>query len=149
MNIFGNDWWPIEVARPRLRLLAALAASPLILAALAAGVGFLVGGMNLPGREEVIAQTQFVGLIALAALFAFTGSFGLIAVLTLWLARRRSALAFALAGVVAGALFAVFTVLVMTDLELTPMTVAVMAVVGALDLLLVRWIAGVRSRPLQ
>ncbi len=149
MNIFGNDWWPIEVARPRLRLLAALAASPLILAALAAGVGFLVGGMNLPGREEVLAQTQFVGLIALAALFAFTGSFGLIAVLTLWLARRRSALAFALAGVVAGALFAVFTVLVMTDLELTPMTVAVMAVVGALDLLLVRWIAGVRSRPLQ
>ncbi len=149
MNIFGNDWWPIEVARPRLRLLAALAASPLILAALAAGVGFLVGGMNLPGREEVLAQTQFVGLIALAALFAFTGSFGLIAVLTLWLARRRSALAFALAGVVAGALFAVFTVLVMTDLELTPMTVAVVAVVGALDLLLVRWIAGVRSRPLQ
>jgi hypothetical protein len=149
MNRFGNDWWPAGVAHPRLRLLAALAASPLILAALATGLGYVVGGMTLPGRDEVTAQTVTVGLTALGALLAFSGSFGLIAVLILWVARRRSALAFALAGAMAGALFAVFTILVMTELVLTPPIVAIMAVIGALALVLVRWIAGVRSLPAQ
>lgn len=149
MTSFGNDWWPAGVARPRLRLLAGLAAAPAILAAIATALGYAVGGMTLPAGEQVAAQAMTVGLTALGALLAFSGSFGLIAVLALWIARLRSALAFALAGAAAGALFAVFTILVMTSMDLKPHLVAIMAVTGALALLIVRWIAGVRARAPQ
>ena len=96
---FGNDWWPAEVARPRLRLLAAMIASPVLVAVVATAVAFLVAGMTLTEKDAVIDQTVFVGLTVLGALLAFSGSFGLIAVLILWATRRRSAIAFLVAGV--------------------------------------------------
>ena len=144
MTRFGNDWWPAGVRRPRLRLVAALVASPLLVAAVATAIAFVVAGMTLPDGAQVAAQTTTVGLTALGALLAFTGSFGLVATLVLWALRRRSNLAFALAGALAGAAFLIVSNVVMTGLPTTPRQILGTAALGALVLLCVRWIAGVR-----
>ncbi|SET66750.1 hypothetical protein [Oceanicella actignis] len=147
MAVFSNDWWPSQVRRPRLRLLAALALSPALAAIPAGLVGFVVAGLNLSDGGAVREQTAIVALSALGALLAFMGSFGLAAILALWATRRRSAGAFALAGAAAGALFLLATNLLVTGLTTTPAQMAAFALLGALTLLIARRIAGVRPPP--
>ena len=117
----------------------------MLVAVVATAVAFLVAGMTLTEKDAVIDQTVFVGLTVLGALLAFSGSFGLIAVLILWATRRRSAIAFLVAGAIAGAAFLAATNLLFTGLPSTPSQLAVTAALGAMSLLIVRWIARIRA----
>jgi hypothetical protein len=143
MEIFGRDWWPAEARAPRLRLAAGLILSPLLLAALATGLAFVVAGSALTDGEAVRTATTRAGFAAFAGLPVFSLTAGLAALLALWAARRRGAWEFALAGAVAGPFFAVLTALAF-GAPLTGPGLAIMAVIGAVHMLIVRRIAGIR-----
>lgn len=144
---FGRDWWPEGTRAPVARLAAGLLLAPLILAALTTALAFGVAGSALPDALSVRAATWNAGLAAFSALPAFSLSFGLAVMLLLWTLRKRGALAFSLAGALAGALFAAFTAAAFAA-PLPPAAPVVLAVLGAANLLLARWIAGVgRRRP--
>ncbi|MDF2231455.1 hypothetical protein P2H44_02705 [Albimonas sp. CAU 1670] len=146
MAKLGLDWWPMDARRPVLRLVAGLAIAPVAIGALSAAIAWLVAGMALPDRAAVNQAAATAALAALSAFVVFSLTFGLLAVLGLWLARRRTALAFALAGLVAGVLFALVSGLILG----VPLSLAqplILGGMGAASLLLVRWISGVRERP--
>ncbi|WP_339950218.1 hypothetical protein [uncultured Albimonas sp.] len=146
MANLGRDWWPAEAKRPVLRLAAGLAIAPLLIGAITAPLAWVVAGMTLPDAATVNQAAANVALTALSAFVVFSLTFGLLAVLGLWLARRRTAIAFALAGIVGGMLFAGVTSLVFG----VPLTLAqplILGGMGAASLLIVRWIAGVRELP--
>lgn len=148
MAAFGRDWWPEGTRAPLARLAAGLVIAPLALAVVVAGVAFLVAGSALPDAASVGRATQAAGLTALAALVAFSFTFGLAGVLLLWRKRSRTALAFAGVGALAGALFAVFSALVF-DRPLVGSAPPVLAALGAAHLLVVRWVAGIRTQPTE
>ncbi|SFI89801.1 hypothetical protein [Albimonas pacifica] len=146
MANLGLDWWPAEAKRPVLRLVAGLALAPVLIGALTAPLAFVVAGMTLPDGAMVTQAATNVALTALSAFVVFSATFGLLAVLGLWLARRRTALAFALAGIAGGVLFALASSLVF-GVGLTLAQPLILGGMGAASLLIVRWIAGVRELP--
>lgn len=144
MAKLGLDWWPMDARRPVLRLVAGLAIAPVAIGALSALIAWLVAGMALPDRAAVNQAAATASLAALSAFVIFSLTFGLLAVLGLWLARRRTAIAFALAGLVAGVLFAFVSGLILG----VPLSLAqplILGGMGAASLLIVRWISGVRE----
>ncbi|MEO0682650.1 MAG: hypothetical protein AAF192_19795, partial [Pseudomonadota bacterium] len=143
---FGPDWWIPPRKGGGLRLGLGLLAATLILAALGGVLGFLVGGSNLTEADQVQAVATTLGVVALAAFAALSVSTGLAAALLLWATRRRSVLAFAAAGAAAGAVFGAIAP-VLTGEDVTLGAVGFMAVGGAMHLLIVRWVAGVRNGP--
>lgn len=145
MRAFGTDWWPEGVKRPGLRLAAGVVLAPLIMAAVATGGAFLVAGSTFPDRETVIAATINAAATMLAGLPVMGLTTGLLAVLALWAARLRGWFAFLLAGLVAGAVFAAVTA-ALGGGAFNARVAGVLAVIGALQLVLVRTIAGVRRR---
>lgn len=145
-KIFGADWWPAGTRRPALRLAAGLALAPALLTAAATGATFAISGSALPDAETVGIAAAQAALAVGIGLPVFTLSFGLAAILGLWAARRRTALAFAAGGAVAGGAFAAVTALLF-DTPMAPGPAAVLGGLGAADLLIVRAVAGIRAVP--
>ena len=125
-----------------LRLAAGLALAPLVIGAISAPLAWLVAGMTLPDSAMVNQAAARTALVALSAFVVFSLTFGLLAVLGLWLARRRSALA----GIAGGMLFALASSLAF-GVPLTLSQPLILGGMGASSLLIVRWIAGVRELP--
>ena len=146
MANLGLDWWPAGTNRPVLRLAAGLALAPLVIGAISAPLAWLVAGMTLPDSAMVNQAAARTALVALSAFVVFSLTFGLLAVLGLWLARRRSALAFALAGIAGGMLFALASSLAF-GVPLTLSQPLILGGMGASSLLIVRGSAGVRALP--
>ena len=144
MSALGLDWWPQEARRPVARLVAGLAIAPIVVAAICAPLAWLVAGMTLPDPAAVHQAALTAAVTALSAFVVFSATFGLLAVLLLWVTRRRATLDFALMGIAAGALFAVATSLVFGT-RLTLGQPLLLGGMGAASLLVVRWIAGVRE----
>lgn len=141
---FGRDWWPEGTRRPYARLAAGLILSPAVIAALATAVAYAVAGSALPDAASVHAFAQQAAAAALLAFLAFMATFGLGTIALLWAGRRRGALAFAAGGGIAGILFAGLTALLFS----APLNLAqplILGGMGALSLLVVRWIAGIRE----
>ncbi len=141
---FGRDWWPEGTRQPYMRLAAGLILSPAVIAILATAVAYIVAGSALPDAASVHTFAQQAAAASLLAFLAFMATFGLATVALLWAGRRRTATTFAAAGGAAGILFAGLTALAFS----APLSLAqplILGGMGALSLLVVRWIAGIRD----
>ncbi len=127
-----------------MRLAAGLALAPVAIAALATAVAYGVAGSALPDAASVHAFAQQAATASLAAFMAFMATFGLATVALLWAGRRRTATSFALAGGAAGIFFAGLTAALFAA-RLNLAQPLILGGMGALSLLIVRWIAGIRD----
>ena len=143
MAILSRSYWPERTRRPYLRLAAALVLAPLVVAAALTALTFLAAGSSEPTREAAMAVTRGAATVFFVALPAFSLTAGLAGVLTLWALGRRGAGAWALAGSAAGASVAAVQQMVAGDVRAIEAAIAI--ALGALILLLTRWIAGVRT----
>lgn len=155
MALFARTLWPGPGRVPYLRLILALIIAPAILSAVLAAASFGIYGMTASSREVVIYGTREAAIALTILMFMFTPTFGLIGVLALWSAAKRSVLAWfatgAAMGANAGALFSYLFMRPKGPAAATPIVdvelVGAGAVVGAVLFLLIRWIAGVQADP--
>ena len=144
MTLFTRSLWPDKVARPYLRLSAALIAAPLLLAAALTLIAFLVAGSTEPTQAGTMAVTNEAAVVFFVVLSAFTLTFGLAGVAVLWSRAQRGVMAWlstgAGAGVLAAAGHGVFQ-----GGGIVPVQMAVATVLGLILFALIRWIAGVRA----
>lgn len=140
---FTRSLWPERVRRPYLRLAIAVAAAPLLLAGLFTGLAFVVAGSSVASKEATLLRTADAARAFFLFLPAFTVTFGLAAIAMLWWRGLRGRLAWTLGGAAAG-LAAAAVVGLAGGAGIAPVQVAVALVLGALTLLLVRWLAGIR-----
>jgi len=143
MTLFTRSLWPERVRRPYLRLAAAVAAAPLLLAGLLTGIAYLVAGMSVASGEAVAQRTSDAAWAFFTFLPGFTLTFGLAGIALLWWRALRGKLAWALGGAATG-LVASIAIGTAGGTELSPVQAAVAAVLGALVFLLIRWLAGIR-----
>ncbi|MCL5776019.1 hypothetical protein M1105_03255 [Limibaculum sp. FT325] len=136
--------WPDDIPRwPRLLL--AMLIAPAILVALGAGLSFVIAGASEETREGTMAVTRnatitFAVLAGLLLLLA-----GLPGVATLWALGERRVFAWSVAGAVLGAAASALLGLAQHG-QVTPAGLAVGTVFCWLMFLLIRAIAGIRTR---
>lgn len=138
--------WPEQHRTPVLRLIAALALAPAVVAGLLSALAFIVAGMTEPTLAGVLRVTLETSVALSLLSFAFTLTFGLAGVGLLWRLGRRGRPAWALtggaAGLVAGLLFGAFVPATGHDAVALAFGLA-----GLTIFLLVRRMAGVRNAP--
>lgn len=141
---FGDDWWTPPRRNGGLALGLSLLGATVSLTAVAALIGFLVAGSAVSEGQEVLAVTLGLAISTLAVFSIMTVTTGLAATLLLWATRRRSVLAFAAAGAMAGLpLGAIIPALSGEDVSIE--VLGFMTLGGALHLVLARWLLGVRA----
>ncbi len=143
MTLFTRSLWPERVRRPYLRLAAAVAAAPLLLAGLLTGIAYLIAGMSVATGQAVAQRTSDAASAFFTFLPGFTLTFGLVGIALLWSRALRGKLAWALGGAATGLVASLVIGLVGSE-GASPVQAAVAAVLGALIFLLIRWLAGVR-----
>jgi len=126
------------------RLAIALLGAAVLMSALLTAIAFLVYGSWEYETYAVMANTRFAALVAISAFTVFNLTAGLTTVLVLLRIGRRGALTFALSGVAAGLIFGLATALAFQR-PVDPVVLSVLAVIGALMLLLIRALGGIRG----
>lgn len=140
---FTRSLWPERVRHPYLRLAAAVVAAPLLLAGMLTGIAFLIAGSSVATREATLVRTTDAAWAFFTFLPGFTLTFGLAGIGVLWWRALRGRLAWTLGGAGAG-LVAPIAIGLAGGVEISPVQLAVAAVLGALIFLLIRGLAGIR-----
>ncbi|MEM7422905.1 MAG: hypothetical protein AAF334_04225 [Pseudomonadota bacterium] len=145
MSIFVNTLWPDTVRSPLRRLLLALIASPVLVAALLTAGAYAIAGMTESSRQEVITYTVDAAIVILPMMFIFTLTFGLIGIFILWWLVQRGVVSWVICGAVMGVIAGIsFGELLMNGVERG--LLAAFAVTGILLFTFIRAIAGVSGR---
>jgi len=136
--------WPEPSGRARLRLVLAMLAAPMLLAALLTGLVFLAAGSTMATREGTMAVTAEAAGVFFLVLPGFSLTFGLAGVAVLWFFALRGVLAWVAGGLAAGALAPVALALAAGGTPVAKESV-IAAGLGVAILLLTRWLGGVRT----
>lgn len=144
MTSTPRSLWLEPGRRVRLRLVLALLAAPMLLAALLTGLVFLAAGSTMATREGTMAVTAEAASVFFLVLPGFSLSFGLAGVAVLWFFGLRGVLAWAAAGLAAGAVGPVALALAAGGSPVVKESV-IAAGLGVAILLLTRWLGGIRS----
>jgi len=142
MTLFTRSLWPERVRHPYLRLVLAMVAAPLLLAAVLSLVAFLVAGSSEFTREGTMAVTREAAITFFVVLPAFTLTAGLVGVAVLWALARRGISSWAFVGSCTGGGAAAGSGVIAG--QLMPVQIAIAVVIGAVIFVLIRLIAGIR-----
>lgn len=126
------------------RLVLAFLGAPLIFGAGVTLAAFLIAGMSEPTTSGVLRVTFNAAITLVPMLFLFLLTFGAVGIFVLWYLGQRGMLAWAVCGALSGTLGILLVGELLMDRVERPMLIAA-AFVGWAMLMLVRWIAGIRS----
>ncbi len=132
-----------SLRRSIMRLALSILAAPLLLAALATGIAFIVAGSGVATREATLIRTRDAAQAFFLFLPLFTLSFGLAGIAILWWRGMRGRLSWAAGGAAAGMIGAAVLGLA-GGAGINPVHIAVAAFFGSLIFLVIRWLAGIR-----
>jgi len=139
----SRDYWPVGAKHVVLRTVLAFVLSPVFAAAVTV-LAMVVLEIALSRDFDIAAmRSPQVAPMVLVGSFILAFTVGAVAFLALWALRLRGRLAYALAGVMLGFLFAICTPFFGLP-PVGPVPVIVMSVHFALFMLIFRAIAGVR-----
>lgn len=144
MTLFTRSLWPDTVRAPYRRLLLAMVLSPCVLSIVLSLIAVVLAGLSEQSGEAARAAAIDSALTLTVAIFGFTISFGVIGVVVLWSFAQRGPAAWAVAGLVAGALAGAM----LTEVAITGAgspVVIFTSVTSVALFLLVRAIAGVQD----
>lgn len=139
----NRSLWPGKTPQPWLRLVAAVVAAPVLLAALLTGLAFAVARSTMPSGAEALAVASDAGEKFFILLPTFTLTVGLVGVVFLAAFGLRGVLTWIAVGFVVGAMAPVSRALASGE-ALLPMQAVIAAGLSVTLFLLIRWLAGVR-----
>ena len=144
MTLFSRCLWPETVRTPYRRMAIAMLAAPAILSVMLSLIAIGLAGLAERNGEEALAAGIDSAITLTTVVFLYTVTFGIGGICLLWSLAQRSSVAWASAGLVAGALGGFLLTEMAIDGPSRSMVIFV-AAASVVLFLLIRGIAGIQE----